>query len=153
MTSKIKALSDEEFQLIVEESTSMSDALAKLGYKNRGTDTINPFKSRCAELGLDISHFARTSTRKLTNEEVFTLDSKASQSVLRRRFLYLPNIPYECAECGQMPEINGVELVLRLDHVNGDNHDNRIENLRWLCPNCDSQQKTYCGGNVEWNKE
>lgn len=38
-------------------------------------------------------------------------------------------------------------MVLTLDHINGHNHDNRLENLRWVCPNCDRQLETYAGRN------
>jgi hypothetical protein len=40
-------------------------------------------------------------------------------------------------------------ISLHLDHINGNNMDNRIDNLRILCPNCHSQTSTYCGGNLK----
>ena len=49
---------------------------------------------------------------------------------------------YKCSICGQEPFWNGKELSLTLDHINGDNHDDRLENLRWVCPNCNSQLET-----------
>jgi 5-methylcytosine-specific restriction endonuclease McrA len=50
--------------------------------------------------------------------------------------------------CGQQPMWNGKQLVLILDHINGINNDNRLENLRLLCPNCNSQTPTFAGRNA-----
>lgn len=45
--------------------------------------------------------------------------------------------------CGIGNEWNGKPLTLQLDHINGDHSDNRLENLRILCPNCHSQTSTW----------
>ena len=45
--------------------------------------------------------------------------------------------------CGNIGEWNGNSLSLQLDHINGIHTDNRIENLRMLCPNCHSQTETF----------
>ena len=42
---------------------------------------------------------------------------------------------------------NGMPLVLILDHINGNNRDDRLENLRWVCPNCNMQLPTTNGRN------
>lgn len=54
-------------------------------------------------------------------------------------------LPDKCAICDLGPEWNGLSLTLQLDHINGKPKDNRIENLRLLCPNCHSQTETFAG--------
>lgn len=66
---------------------------------------------------------------------------------LKRYILALGVLPYLCGECGQGPEWNGKPLVLQIDHISGDSTDNRLENLRFLCPNCHSQTETFAGRN------
>jgi len=51
-----------------------------------------------------------------------------------------------CEGCG-IVEWNNKPIVLQLDHINGNSHDHRLENLRVLCPNCHSQTDTWCGKN------
>ena len=46
---------------------------------------------------------------------------------------------------------NGKPLVLILDHINGNAEDNRYENLRFVCPNCNSQLPTFTGRNKKGN--
>ena len=71
------------------------------------------------------------------DKDIFIEDSPVEQATLRRRYLAGNYSEYRCAICGQEPFWNGKELVLTLDHINGHNRDDRIENLRWVCPNCD----------------
>lgn len=52
-----------------------------------------------------------------------------------------------CEECGQGEEWRGKKMSLILDHINGVNNDNRIENLRIICPNCNATLDTHCGKN------
>lgn len=59
----------------------------------------------------------------------------------------------ECSVCKIKPIWNDKPLVLQLDHINGDHNDNRVENLRLICPNCHSQTDTYTGRNLREYKE
>lgn len=71
----------------------------------------------------------------------------SSRKSIRNLVLGCKLIPYVCAICNMLPSWQGADLVLRLDHINGKNRDHRLENLRFVCPNCDSQLPTYCGRN------
>ena len=57
-------------------------------------------------------------------------------------------IPYRCAFCQNPGEWMGKPMALELDHINGISNDHRLENLRFLCPNCHATTDTYCGKNI-----
>lgn len=54
---------------------------------------------------------------------------------------------YKCSACN-ISEWNGKELTLQIDHIDGNNKNNLIENLRYLCPNCHTQTDTWGVKNV-----
>lgn len=95
--------------------------------------------------------------KKAANEipvkEVFVKNSTFTRSHLKEKILKYDLLPHKCADCGGEPEWNGKRLTLQVDHINGINTDHRIENLRFLCPNCHSQTPNYAGANALNRKE
>ena len=86
--------------------------------------------------------------RKIPLESILVRDSsyRGATSLLRSRLVKEGVLSGVCSQCG-VSEWRGQDLTLHLDHVNGNHYDNRLENLRLLCPNCHSQTETYCGRN------
>lgn len=147
-----KALIDnftiEELKELVANSTSMYELSLKLGYTAKGNNG-KTIRSRLEKYNISTNHFTGVGKNSLkrTPENTFIESSTASQSVLRRMYIKGEYTPYKCSICGLEPFWNGKELTLTLDHINGINNDDRLENLRWVCPNCDRQLSTFSGKN------
>lgn len=105
-------------------------------------------KERISSLNLDISHFSTCRDRRTKYEDVFKIHDKRENGLVRKYLLDFELIEYRCGICSLTDEWMGKVLVLQLDHINGNSRDNRIGNLRWLCPNCHTQTPTYCGRNI-----
>lgn len=80
-------------------------------------------------------------------EETLALKRRLNGQVLKRHLLRAGLIKDQCEICGIPPIWNDRQLVLTLDHKNGDRCDNRLINLRVTCPNCHSQTETFAGRN------
>lgn len=80
-------------------------------------------------------------------KDVMIKNSTYSRGTLKRRLLKEGVLTNVCAICDQKATHNEKPLVMVLDHINGINNDHRLENLRMLCPNCNSQQDTFAGRN------
>jgi Zn finger protein HypA/HybF involved in hydrogenase expression len=80
---------------------------------------------------------------KFSLENVLTENSTYARHHVKRRILEKSLVEYKCQCCGIGPEWQGKPMPLILDHINGINNDNRVENLRFVCSNCDSQLDTY----------
>lgn len=90
---------------------------------------------------------------RLDDSAVFVRESSYPRHRLKERILAGKMIDYRCACCGIGPEWNGKPMPLILDHINGKNNDNRLDNLRFVCSNCDTQLPTYKSKNIGKNME
>lgn len=145
---------DLEFINAVKESYSIAEVLRRLELVRFGGN-YKSFHSRVKRLSLDTSHFTGQGHLKgkinkyvpeLSIEDSFIYDGDLSTTNLKRKILKHQLIEYKCNEC-QLTEWRGVKLSLHLDHIDGDNRNNLLSNLRFLCPNCHSLTPTYCGKN------
>lgn len=153
--SKMDMFSKEEFEFIVQNSTSYTDCLKNLGYNSKSGDTIKKLRVKIQNENIDISHFEIISKKlpiKRCEENIFIENSTADQKTLRNWYLKGEYTPYICSICGQEPFWNGKEMTLILDHINGYHKDDRLENLRWVCPNCNQQLETTGGRNIHHHK-
>ena len=157
---KIWTKSKEEFAKIIAECTSFNQVLKFYNETNGGF--IATVKNRIKKEKHDISHFnkgiknRRNGKRRYSLEEILVENSTYSNTSRVKKMLYKANLLDEvCVRCGieggktNFPTMEGFNntLVLQLDHINGIHNDNRIENLRILCPNCHSQTTTFCSKN------
>ena len=148
--SKVYQVSDEKFINIIKNNTTYSDCLRALGLGTKGGSSTDVLKRRINELRCSTEHFntgAPQAKATYTLDEILVKDSTyANISRLKTRLINEKRLEYKCAICG-INTWRGQKLSLQLDHINGINNDHRIENLRFLCPNCHSQTETYAGKN------
>lgn len=158
--SQIWKMPKSELQMLVDDCFSLSDVLRKMNLSSRGASNHNRLKQRFREDEIDLTKLENNrrdnpAYRKFLRpkqavplQSVLVEHCSYSRKSLKRRLIETGQLKYECKICG-LTDWLGLPLVLRLDHINGICDDNRIENLRLLCPNCDSQQTTFAGKNVK----
>jgi hypothetical protein len=145
----------ESFKKLVNESISYTEIIIKLGLSPRCSGNFQTVKKYIKKYKINIEHFTggqfqkdNTLTHKKDLKDILVKDSYFSRRSLKDR-LYNENIKEKKCEICSIGEdwYNGLKLVHILDHINGDPYDNRIENLRIVCPNCNSTLDTNCGKN------
>lgn len=150
---------------IIKSSINKYQALKKLGWDTRTTGyrKLNRF---IVQNNVDVSHFENRKEQYVRTKSIFlsgktlpletilvTNSMYQNNSALKKR-LYKEGIKIPiCEKCGQNEWWNGEKISLILDHINGEHTDNRIENLRIVCPNCEATLPTHCRKNFERQKK
>ncbi|MET9865662.1 HNH endonuclease [Streptomyces sp. NPDC006386] len=145
----------EELRVAVAESVSLAGTLRRLGRTGSGAQRAQ-LRQWIAEDRLSTEHFLGqahqrgkprpTSARRPQDILVKHDGKRRTRTVVLRRALHEVGLPEECADCGIGPEWLGKPMTLEVDHINGDWSDDRLENLRLLCPNCHAVTNTWCRG-------
>lgn len=152
MKTRNKKYLKENLETIVEESDSNTEVIRKLGLQVTGGN-YRHVTAYIRYYELNTSHFTGRGWNKGERyrpvcpaqplEEILVEKSTYKNSSKLREKLQKANLlPKHCQEC-QITTWKDKPITLQLDHINGVHIDNRIENLRILCPNCHSQTETY----------
>ncbi|MGW2631376.1 HNH endonuclease signature motif containing protein [Streptomyces chattanoogensis] len=140
----------------VSASTNMCEVLRNLGVAVVGGQHTH-ISRRIKAYGIDTSHFTsvvrtenmRDNRRRRTPTEILVEDpsahAKRTPSNRVKRAMLELGIKEKCALCGIEAVWQGEPLPLEVDHIDGNWRNNRVENLRLLCPNCHSTTDTYRG--------
>lgn len=140
----------EELEIVVKNSFTYKECLSKLEINNYGS-SYNTLKKYIKMYNLNITHFKNDINNIINNKidlkDILVENSTFNRTHLKER-LYKDGLKErKCELCGQGEEWYGNHMSLILDHINGVNNDNRIENIRIVCPNCNATLDTHCRGN------
>lgn len=146
----------QQLKSAIESCKSIRGALKQLGLKPTGGN-YKQIEKYIKEYGFDTTHFTGKlwskgkklePNPKIPLEDILVNDNDYQSFKLKRRLFLAGLKPMFCEECGWKERSVDGRLPLELDHINGNSRDNRIENLRVLCPNCHSLKTNHRGRNI-----
>jgi 5-methylcytosine-specific restriction endonuclease McrA len=140
----------------VKKSICRSDVLRHLNLVTNGSGNHRIVQKWIDKLQIDTSHFDISKARgknsgknKQIPIDLILAEGTTLNSSTKKKLKTL--LKYECHFCKNPGKHRELPLALQIDHINGIHTDNRLENLRWLCPNCHTQTPTY--GSKKLKKE
>lgn len=110
-------------------------------------------KGVCKNCGIDFEY------RETQKKGIYCSNKCQGEYTIKQRFnkgtkwrntmrKYLVETKEYCCEVCGITEYNGKPITLQVDHIDGDRENNTLENLRFICPNCHTQTKTWGVGNM-----
>lgn len=144
---------------LVNESNSYSEVAKKLGLNHHFYGNRQTVKKYIEAFDISVKHFGNyrcgiKNNNKISLNEILVENSSYRDTRHIKEKLYKNGLKKrECELCGQDEEWKGKKMSLILDHINGINNDNRLENLRIVCPNCNATLDTHCLGYNRLNKK
>lgn len=147
--------SKEQIQQAVGKSKSIADVCKALGLVAKGSN-YETIKKYINLYSLDVSHFTGARWNKgihylsrtcLTSLDDILQENVSYSSDMLKKRLIAEGIKQQVCECCGLSEWMGKPIPLELHHVNGNHYDNRLSNLKILCPNCHSITENYRGKN------
>lgn len=148
-----RSWTEKELKEAVKNSSSFRQVLVKLKLREAGGN-YEQIKKYIKELNLDTKHFKGRGWNaglvgigkpKIPLQSILVKDSHFQSFKLKKRLFNAGLKPKYCELCGWAKRTADGYLPLELDHINGDRYDNRLENLRVLCPNCHSLTSNHRG--------
>lgn len=155
MSRRALNLSREEIDNAVKSTNSAKEAATLLGV------TYSSYRRYAERYGLYLTNQGGRGKKrprvdgkgKTPLEQILVKGSNYKSSALKPRLFAAGLKENRCEECNLGPEWLTRILVMHLDHIDGDNTNNELSNLRILCPNCHSQTPTYCRGQYRGNRK
>jgi len=154
---KQRSWNEQQLRQAAKEAFSLRQVLHKLNLREAGGN-YSQIKKYLEEYGIDTKHFRGQGWNKglmglgkakIHLKEILRCGSNFQSHKLKKR-LFAEKLKFpKCEICGWSKKSVDGRIPLELDHINGDSHDNRLKNLRILCPNCHSLQTTHRGRNMK----
>lgn len=154
MPSRGPRFNEAQLREAIGRSRSWSETLRRLRYRSAGGNwrTLQKYAAlweistaHFDPLAASLEGLRRCRIGPIPLPEVLVSGSSYCRANLKRRLLAEGLKQPVCELCGQGELWQGRRIALILDHINGIPNDNRLENLRIVCPNCAATFDTHCG--------
>ena len=157
MKARSKKWTKNQLIIAAHKSTSVRQVLSYLGLKEAGGNYAQ-IKKYLKAYNIKTDHFKGRGWNKglrgigkprISLAKILVKNSSFQSFKLKKRLFATGLKTAQCEECGWSQKSKDGRIPLELDHINGDSHDNRLKNLRVLCPNCHSLKPTHRGRNLK----